>query len=183
MAAIGPPQQTPVPMRSSAALAAPPGTTTTTGSSSKPSSSSRPRNSSSRSPLRQRQHRHLLLIAAALLIGSPICAAVQGAAAAPADAWLELQRFSGARIGAVRGGAWHTGGARARRLREAAYVLDGSTSVGYYTAPMQLGSPPKTFHLILDSGSSLTVVPCKSCDCGYHQVCAWGRSGGGAGGS
>jgi hypothetical protein len=108
-------------------------------------------------------------------------AATAAASAATAD-WLPLTLVRGVREG-VHG---RPAGGRARRLREAAYVLEGSTTLGYYTAPMQLGSPPKTFHLILDSGSSLTVVPCKACDCGFHQVrrnaAGWGGGRGGAGG-
>jgi hypothetical protein len=119
----------------------------------------------------------LALHAAAPAAAATESAASSSAAAAAADPlalaaaddggqqWLELTRFPGVRAGAVHGAR-----PRARRLREVAYVLGGSTSVGYYTAPMQLGSPPKTFHLILDSGSSLTVVPCKACDCGNHNV-------------
>ncbi|GBF88216.1 hypothetical protein Rsub_00928 [Raphidocelis subcapitata] len=115
----------------------------------------------------------LLLAVAAAAVAA---AAALPAAAAASDEWLPLTRVSGVRTGvhglsaAARGGGGGGGAASApRRLREQSFVLDGSTKVGYYTAPMSLGSPPQTFHLILDSGSSLTVVPCKQCDCGFHQ--------------
>ncbi|KAI8468694.1 MAG: aspartic peptidase domain-containing protein [Monoraphidium minutum] len=81
--------------------------------------------------------------------------------------WAPLTLVPGFRAG-VRGGG-HPGDASKRMLREAAFEVDGSTRLGYYTAPFQLGSPPRRFDLILDTGSSVTTVPCQKCNCGYQQ--------------
>ncbi|KAK3125565.1 hypothetical protein QOZ80_7BG0606660 [Eleusine coracana subsp. coracana] len=41
---------------------------------------------------------------------------------------------------------------------------------GYYTTRLYIGSPPQEFALIVDSGSTVTYVPCASCEqCGNHQ--------------
>ena len=42
----------------------------------------------------------------------------------------------------------------------------------YYYAEVFLGTPPKRFELILDTGSTISYVPCASCgnSCGQHQV-------------
>ncbi|KAI8462491.1 MAG: aspartic peptidase domain-containing protein [Monoraphidium minutum] len=120
----------------------------------------------------RRRPRHALLVlplllaaAAALLTLAQPAHAAAAAADAAAPGWAPLRLMPGRRAGLH--GRRRTG--TARLLRESAYVLDGSTRAGYYTAPMQLGSPPRTFHLILDSGSGLTVIPCRTCDCGFHE--------------
>nr|CAB3458490.1 unnamed protein product [Digitaria exilis] len=42
---------------------------------------------------------------------------------------------------------------------------------GYYTTRLYIGTPPQEFALIVDSGSTVTYVPCASCEqCGNHQV-------------
>jgi len=42
---------------------------------------------------------------------------------------------------------------------------------GYYTTRLWIGTPPQRFALIVDTGSSVTYVPCSSCEqCGRHQV-------------
>jgi hypothetical protein len=44
-------------------------------------------------------------------------------------------------------------------------------SVSYYTTRLYIGSPPQEFALIVDSGSTVTYVPCATCEqCGNHQV-------------
>lgn len=55
-------------------------------------------------------------------------------------------------------------------------VLSGALhSLGYYSTDICLGSPPRRYDLIVDTGSSLTAVPCSSCaQCGEH-IC--GRVG------
>jgi hypothetical protein len=41
----------------------------------------------------------------------------------------------------------------------------------YYTTRLYIGTPPQEFALIVDSGSTVTYVPCASCEqCGNHQV-------------
>ncbi|CAM0906564.1 unnamed protein product [Alopecurus aequalis] len=42
--------------------------------------------------------------------------------------------------------------------------------VRYYTTRLYIGTPPQEFALIVDSGSTVTYVPCASCEqCGNHQ--------------
>ncbi|OIW09673.1 hypothetical protein TanjilG_11060 [Lupinus angustifolius] len=41
---------------------------------------------------------------------------------------------------------------------------------GYYTTRLWIGTPPQMFALIVDTGSTVTYVPCSSCEhCGRHQ--------------
>ncbi|XP_075476585.1 aspartic proteinase 36-like [Primulina tabacum] len=41
---------------------------------------------------------------------------------------------------------------------------------GYYTSRLWIGSPPQMFALIVDTGSTVTYVPCATCEqCGKHQ--------------
>nr|XP_043617630.1 aspartic proteinase 36-like [Erigeron canadensis] len=41
---------------------------------------------------------------------------------------------------------------------------------GYYTTRLWIGSPPQHFALIVDTGSTVTYVPCSTCEqCGKHQ--------------
>ncbi|XP_023769843.1 aspartic proteinase 36 [Lactuca sativa] len=41
---------------------------------------------------------------------------------------------------------------------------------GYYTTRLWIGSPPQRFALIVDTGSTVTYVPCATCEqCGKHQ--------------
>ncbi|XP_040992292.1 aspartic proteinase 36-like isoform X3 [Juglans microcarpa x Juglans regia] len=41
---------------------------------------------------------------------------------------------------------------------------------GYYTTRLWIGTPPQRFALIVDTGSTITYVPCSSCQqCGTHQ--------------
>ncbi|KAI5658940.1 hypothetical protein M9H77_27733 [Catharanthus roseus] len=41
---------------------------------------------------------------------------------------------------------------------------------GYYTTRLWIGTPPQRFALIVDTGSTVTYVPCSSCEqCGKHQ--------------
>lgn len=41
----------------------------------------------------------------------------------------------------------------------------------YYTTRLWMGTPPQRFALIVDTGSTVTYVPCSTCEqCGNHQV-------------
>lgn len=41
---------------------------------------------------------------------------------------------------------------------------------GYYTTRLWIGTPPQEFALIVDTGSTVTYVPCSNCEqCGKHQ--------------
>ncbi|MBA0589271.1 hypothetical protein Gorai_018027, partial [Gossypium raimondii] len=41
---------------------------------------------------------------------------------------------------------------------------------GYYTTRLWIGTPPQQFALIVDTGSTVTYVPCATCEqCGRHQ--------------
>ncbi|KAK3032891.1 hypothetical protein RJ639_034939 [Escallonia herrerae] len=41
---------------------------------------------------------------------------------------------------------------------------------GYYTTRLWIGTPPQKFALIVDTGSTVTYVPCSTCEqCGKHQ--------------
>ncbi|POO00777.1 Aspartic peptidase [Trema orientale] len=59
----------------------------------------------------------------------------------------------------------------ARKLPNARMRLyDDLLLNGYYTTRLLIGTPPQKFALIVDTGSSVTYVPCSTCDqCGRHQ--------------
>lgn len=41
----------------------------------------------------------------------------------------------------------------------------------YFTTRLWIGTPPQMFSLIVDTGSTVTYVPCSTCEqCGTHQV-------------
>ncbi|KAF9619595.1 hypothetical protein IFM89_007916 [Coptis chinensis] len=49
-------------------------------------------------------------------------------------------------------------------------LYDDLLSNGYYTTRLLIGTPPQEFALIVDSGSTVTYVPCSTCEqCGKHQ--------------
>ncbi|KAA8537821.1 hypothetical protein F0562_027599 [Nyssa sinensis] len=49
-------------------------------------------------------------------------------------------------------------------------LYDDLLSNGYYTTRLWIGTPPQEFALIVDTGSSVTYVPCSTCKhCGKHQ--------------
>ncbi|KAG6513430.1 aspartic proteinase 36-like [Zingiber officinale] len=49
-------------------------------------------------------------------------------------------------------------------------LYDDLLANGYYTTRLFIGSPPQEFALIVDSGSTVTYVPCSTCEqCGNHQ--------------
>ncbi|KAM3365014.1 hypothetical protein ACQJBY_015019 [Aegilops geniculata] len=58
------------------------------------------------------------------------------------------------------------GGHPSARMR----LHDDLLTNGYYTTRLYIGTPPQEFALIVDSGSTVTYVPCASCEqCGNHQ--------------
>ncbi|XP_077233719.1 aspartic proteinase Asp1-like [Tasmannia lanceolata] len=49
-------------------------------------------------------------------------------------------------------------------------LYDDLLTNGYYTTRLWIGTPPQEFALIVDSGSTVTYVPCSTCEqCGTHQ--------------
>jgi hypothetical protein len=45
-----------------------------------------------------------------------------------------------------------------------------SVRIGYFYAVLPLGTPPRQFHAIVDTGSTVTYVPCHDCrHCGTHN--------------
>ncbi|XP_030516656.2 aspartic proteinase 36-like isoform X2 [Rhodamnia argentea] len=49
-------------------------------------------------------------------------------------------------------------------------LYDDLLSNGYYTTRLSIGTPPQEFALIVDTGSTVTYVPCSNCQqCGKHQ--------------
>ncbi|GMH24063.1 hypothetical protein Nepgr_025906 [Nepenthes gracilis] len=49
-------------------------------------------------------------------------------------------------------------------------LYDDLLSNGYYTTRLWIGTPPQEFALIVDTGSTVTYVPCETCEqCGNHQ--------------
>ncbi|PKA59883.1 Aspartic proteinase-like protein 2 [Apostasia shenzhenica] len=50
-------------------------------------------------------------------------------------------------------------------------LYDDLLTNGYYTTRLHIGTPPQDFALIVDSGSTVTYVPCSTCArCGTHQA-------------
>ncbi|XP_031270639.1 protein ASPARTIC PROTEASE IN GUARD CELL 1-like [Pistacia vera] len=49
-------------------------------------------------------------------------------------------------------------------------LYDDLLTNGYYTTHLNIGTPPQQFALIVDTGSTVTYVPCSNCQrCGRHQ--------------
>ena len=65
----------------------------------------------------------------------------------------------------------HADGSRRRlALRDAWRVQGNLETLGYFAADVCVGSPPSTFELIVDTGSSLMALPCAGCThCGRHK--------------
>ncbi len=63
-----------------------------------------------------------------------------------------------------------------RRLTSSGRLAGALHTLGYYSTDVCLGSPPRCFDLIIDTGSSVMAVPCSSCrQCGAHRCGAAGR--------
>mmetsp|Transcript_22652 Transcript_22652/g.62543 ORF Transcript_22652/g.62543 Transcript_22652/m.62543 type:complete len:640 (-) Transcript_22652:415-2334(-) len=61
-------------------------------------------------------------------------------------------------------------------LRSGVLPVDGSVNeVGYYYATVTFGTPARHFDLIIDTGSTITYVPCSDCGskCGKHEDAAF----------
>ena len=60
---------------------------------------------------------------------------------------------------------------RRRRLTQVTEALQGDLiALGYFYADLKVGTPPQTFSLIVDTGSSVTAIPCAGCrQCGQHS--------------
>jgi hypothetical protein len=69
-------------------------------------------------------------------------------------------------------GSDHSDRRRGRSLNSlrSGWGVEGNLeTLGYYSADVCIGNPSKTFNLIVDTGSSLTAMPCGGCPhCGYH---------------
>ncbi|XP_065876070.1 aspartic proteinase 36-like [Euphorbia lathyris] len=49
-------------------------------------------------------------------------------------------------------------------------LYDDLLRTGYYTTRLWIGTPPQRFALIVDTGSTVTYVPCSTCEqCGHHE--------------
>ncbi len=60
---------------------------------------------------------------------------------------------------------------RRRRRLVGGVELEGNLhTLGYFSAEVCVGTPPKSFDLIVDTGSALTALPCADCTkCGVHK--------------
>jgi hypothetical protein len=48
-------------------------------------------------------------------------------------------------------------------------TISGNATLGYYYVDAYIGTPPQPQSLILDTGSNLTILPCKGCEkCNDH---------------
>ena len=65
----------------------------------------------------------------------------------------------------------HPGGRRQLSLK-AGWRLHGNLqTLGYFAAEMCVGNPPRSFLLIVDTGSGMTALPCADCThCGHHSA-------------
>ncbi|PNH07727.1 Aspartic proteinase-like protein 2, partial [Tetrabaena socialis] len=59
---------------------------------------------------------------------------------------------------------------RRHLLRSGALAVQGAVrEVGYFYTTLSLGTPARTFSVIIDTGSTITYIPCKGCaHCGKH---------------
>ena len=63
-----------------------------------------------------------------------------------------------------------------RRLVSGGVLAGALHTLGYYSTDVCLGSPAKRYDLIIDTGSSITAVPCSTCrQCGNHHCGITGR--------
>ena len=64
----------------------------------------------------------------------------------------------------------HARSERRRRLLQVQETMQGDLiALGYFYAELKVGTPPQAFSLIVDTGSSVTAIPCAGCrQCGQH---------------
>ena len=63
-----------------------------------------------------------------------------------------------------------------RRLKSDGVLSGALHTLGYYSTDVCIGSPAKRYDLIIDTGSSVTAVPCSTCrQCGTHHCGVAGR--------
>jgi len=63
-----------------------------------------------------------------------------------------------------------------RRLRSHGELTGVLHTLGYYSTDVCIGTPPRRFELIIDTGSAITAVPCAGCErCGAHRCGVRGR--------
>ena len=63
-----------------------------------------------------------------------------------------------------------------RRLGANGQLTGVLHTLGYYSTEVCIGSPPRPFDLIIDTGSAITAVPCHGCHkCGTHHCGPGGR--------
>ncbi|CAM0906563.1 unnamed protein product [Alopecurus aequalis] len=106
----------------------------------------------------------LLLLAVAAAAGSPDRTAPSRP---PLVLPLTLSYPNASRVASFRSRrGLAEGGRPSARMR----LHDDLLTNGYYTTRLYIGTPPQEFALIVDSGSTVTYVPCASCEqCGNHQ--------------
>ncbi|CAL5071973.1 unnamed protein product [Urochloa decumbens] len=113
----------------------------------------------------------LQALAAVLLLAAASAAAAAGSPDRPAPGpplFLPLTRsYPNASRLAALSRRWLGEGAHPNaRMR----LHDDLLTNGYYTTRLYIGTPPQEFALIVDSGSTVTYVPCATCEqCGNHQ--------------
>lgn len=63
-----------------------------------------------------------------------------------------------------------------RLLLDGAYQLHGTVKdLEYFYVSVELGTPPREYDLIVDTGSTMTYVPCETCTaCGTHKHAPYG---------
>eukprot|EP00878_Enallax_costatus_P043824 GHUV01051913.1.p1 GENE.GHUV01051913.1~~GHUV01051913.1.p1 ORF type:complete len:224 (+),score=25.79 GHUV01051913.1:157-828(+) len=62
-------------------------------------------------------------------------------------------------------------------LRSGTLSVQGAVREGYFYAQLGLGTPPRNFSTIIDTGSTITYIPCANCQhCGRHMDSAFDPS-------
>lgn len=89
---------------------------------------------------------------------------------APGNATVTALAYRRAAPGGGRHPVPHKTGSRRRRLESGFEVQGNLFSLGYFSANVCFGTPGQRFDLIIDTGSSLTAMPCQGCShCGSHS--------------
>ena len=89
---------------------------------------------------------------------------------APSNATVTALAYRRAAPGGGRHPVPHKTGSRRRHLESGFEVQGNLFSLGYFSANVCFGTPGQRFDLIIDTGSSLTAMPCQGCShCGSHS--------------